>query len=135
MFQLNAFRFATDNLRNRFDEKGIVKIDSKTKDEKVLKLEDVEELAIELDCEDVSKVIEEDGEKFEFTTSPNNVTKIESTLSDKGFKIEVAETELVAHHTITLSDADSALIEKFYESLQEVEQVKQIYDNLETVEK
>uniref|UniRef100_A0AC34REI8 Uncharacterized protein n=1 Tax=Panagrolaimus sp. JU765 TaxID=591449 RepID=A0AC34REI8_9BILA len=132
--KIGSFRFAPDSLRNRFDEKGIVKIDSKTKDDKLVKLEDVEELAIELDCEDVSKVVEEEGEKFEFTTSPNNVTKVESALSDKGFKIEAAETELVAQHAISLSAADSALVEKFYESLQELEEVKQIYDNLQTDE-
>lgn len=121
-------------MRNRFEEKGVVRILAKDAAGKSLHVDDVEELAIELDCEEVTKVEEEDGDRLEFVTEALNVSKVESALSEKGFSVESAETELIALHPVTLSEAESEVVEKFYEQLQEIEEVKQIYDNLNTSE-
>ncbi|KAE9553614.1 hypothetical protein FO519_003159 [Halicephalobus sp. NKZ332] len=132
--KIGAFRFATDSLRNRFEEKGVVRILPKDPSGKTLRVEDVEELAIELDCEEVTKVEEEDGDRLEFTTDASNLSKVETALTEKGFSVESAETELIAIHPVTLSEVESGVVEKFYEQLQEIEEVKQIYDNLSTSE-
>uniref|UniRef100_A0A7E4ZT02 Transcriptional regulatory protein n=1 Tax=Panagrellus redivivus TaxID=6233 RepID=A0A7E4ZT02_PANRE len=131
--KIGGFRFAADSLQNRFEAKGIVHISAKTADGKTLKVEDVEELAIELDCEEVT-ALNDDGEKLEFTTEPNNVSKLESELAAKGYTIELAETQLIPLHAITVSEAESTLVEKFYEALQDVEEVKQIFDNIDSSE-
>jgi translational activator of cytochrome c oxidase 1 len=132
--KVGHFRYANDSLLNRFDEKGIVRIDAKSSDGKSIDVEDVEELAIELDCEEVVKIDEEDGPKLEFTTEVGSLNKVESSLTQKGFTIELAEAQLIPIHPIPMSETDASIVEKFYEQLQEVEEVKQIFDNIATSE-
>jgi translational activator of cytochrome c oxidase 1 len=129
--KIGHFRFAPDSLMSRFEEKGIIQIDGK-KGEKEIKVEDVEELAIELDCEEVVKIDEEDGPKLEFTTEIGNLNKVENALTEQGYTVELAEAQLIPLHPVPISDSDAAIVEKFYEQLQEIEEIKQIFDNVET---
>uniref|UniRef100_A0A1I7ZX26 Translational activator of cytochrome c oxidase 1 n=1 Tax=Steinernema glaseri TaxID=37863 RepID=A0A1I7ZX26_9BILA len=131
MNKAGGFRIAQDSIKNRFEEKGVVSTDIKVKD-KELTLEQMEEIAIELDCEEVTKTEEEEGAKFELVCEPANLSKIESKLSAQGFTIEDARVELRALHPIPLGGADSERVEKFYELLQEDESVVNIFDNIES---
>uniref|UniRef100_A0AC34FEG4 Translational activator of cytochrome c oxidase 1 n=1 Tax=Panagrolaimus sp. ES5 TaxID=591445 RepID=A0AC34FEG4_9BILA len=130
--KIGHFRYAPDSLMNRFEEKGIVRIDGKSAEGKEVKVEDVEELAIELDCEEVAKVDEEDGPKLEFTTEVGNLNKVESALSQQGYNVEMAESQLIPLHPVIISDAEATIVGQFYEQLQEIEEIKQIFDNVES---
>lgn len=39
---------------------------------------------------------------------------------------------MIALHYITVSEDDNTVVEKFYEQLQEIEEVKQIFDNIDS---
>ncbi|KAK0420873.1 hypothetical protein QR680_014939 [Steinernema hermaphroditum] len=52
--KIGSFRIAQDSIKNRFEEKGVITTDVKLKD-KELTLEQMEEIAIELDCEETRR--------------------------------------------------------------------------------
>ncbi|KAK0420874.1 hypothetical protein QR680_014939 [Steinernema hermaphroditum] len=104
--KIGSFRIAQDSIKNRFEEKGVITTDVKLKD-KELTLEQMEEIAIELDCEEVTKVDDEEGAKFELVCDPGSLSKLESKLSSQWFTVEDAQIELRAFHPIPLSEADS----------------------------
>uniref|UniRef100_A0A914ZCD9 Uncharacterized protein n=1 Tax=Panagrolaimus superbus TaxID=310955 RepID=A0A914ZCD9_9BILA len=130
--KIGHFRFAPDSLMNRFEEKGIIRIDGKSAEGKEIKVEDVEELAIELDCEEVVKVDEEDGPKLEFTTEIGNLNNVENALTQQGYNVELAESQLIPLHAVSISDAEATIVGQFYDQLQEIEEIKQIFDNVES---
>ncbi|CAD6197576.1 unnamed protein product [Caenorhabditis auriculariae] len=132
--KVGGFRLATDGgVRNWFEEKGFIQIDTKRSGKEV-KLEEIEEIAIEKECEEVTEV-DEDGRKFELVCDAKEVNKIEGQLSKEGFTVFSAEAGFRALHPVTVPLADSTKIETFYELLQEDEQVRQIYDNVASDEK
>ncbi|TKR64284.1 hypothetical protein L596_024849 [Steinernema carpocapsae] len=133
MNKVGGFRMAPDNIMNRFEEKGVVRTEITLK-EKELELEQMEEIGIELDCEEVTKTeaSEEEPAKFELVCEPGNLNNVEKKLAGLGFVVESAEIELRALHPIPIGEADAEKIEKFYEILQEDESVTNIFDNVDS---
>lgn len=125
-------RLSASSLRNRFDEKGfIIVAPTKTDGSKVV-LETLEEVGIELDCEDVSKLEDRDeGPVIEMTVDATKLNKVEAQLVEHGYNVENSEVRLIAHHFVSLSAEESASLEKLYELLGEDEDVTQIHDNIE----
>lgn len=128
-----GFRFCTGpaSIRQAFDEKGVIHV-SPFKDGQPISLEKMEELGIELDCEDVSFVVNESNENiYELICDYVNLRKIENELRSAGYSVVTADLQLRAKHTVPISIEDTAKVEKFYQFLQEDPEVKQVFDNLE----
>lgn len=71
----------------------------------------MEELGIELDCEDVNLVADESNESiYEFVCDYTNMKKVESQLKTLGFVVLAAELQLRAKHTVPISKEDSAKV-------------------------
>uniref|UniRef100_A0A2A6BJF1 Taco-1 n=1 Tax=Pristionchus pacificus TaxID=54126 RepID=A0A2A6BJF1_PRIPA len=135
MNKIGGFRLAADSsaVLTWFDSKGVVRVDSVNKEGKTIPFEKAEEMGIELDCEQVDSIEGEDGKtKFEMLCEPKQVNIVEEGLSSQGLVIESAETEMRPKHPISLSEADQKVVEKFYEFLQDDENVKQIFDNIQS---
>ncbi|GMS89119.1 hypothetical protein PENTCL1PPCAC_11294, partial [Pristionchus entomophagus] len=134
MNKTGGFRLAADSsaVLSWFDSKGVVRVDSVSKDGKAIPFEKAEEMGIELDCEQVELIEGEDGKsKFEMLCNPKHLTSVEEGLSSQGLVIEYSETEMRPKHPISLPETDQKQVEKFYEFLQEDEHVKQIFDNIQ----
>ncbi|GMR41982.1 hypothetical protein PMAYCL1PPCAC_12177, partial [Pristionchus mayeri] len=134
MNKTGGFRLAADSsaVLSWFDSKGVVLVDSVNKEGKAIPFEKAEEMGIELDCEQVEAIEGEDGKtKFEMLCEPNQLSSVEEGLSSQGLVIESAENEMRPKHPISISEADQKLVDKLYEYLQENENVKQIFDNIQ----
>ncbi|CAI2349833.1 unnamed protein product [Caenorhabditis sp. 36 PRJEB53466] len=130
--KLGGFRFATDGgVRSWFEEKGVVQVAAE-KDKQSVTIEQMEEVGLELDVEEVTLLQEDNVEKFELLCDATHLSPLESNLSKAGFSIISSEVDFRAVHPIEVSEAESQKIEKFYDLLQEDEQVRQIFDNIKT---
>jgi transcriptional/translational regulatory protein YebC/TACO1 len=99
-----------------------------------LSLGEVEEIAIEVDCEEVNELKddqEELGRCFELRFDLQNIAKLEEELKSKGFVVENIEQRLVPQYKITLPEDENAAVQKLYSLFQEYEDIKNIFDNLE----
>lgn len=125
-------------MRKRFDEKLVAVVNSLGEGGKELKLADVEEIGIELDCEEVEEVndvdSEEPGLRFELTFNLQNLQKLEDDLKAKGLEVETVEKRLIPQHRVLLAAGDDALVEKFYAAMMnEVPEVKNVFNNIEWI--
>ncbi|CAB3402238.1 unnamed protein product [Caenorhabditis bovis] len=128
--KVGGFRMAADGgVRTWFAEKGVVTVDA-VKDGKKIPMEQIEEAGIENDCEEVELVEEDGSEKYELLCEAKSLNSVESGLTKAGYAVLSSEVEFRALHPIELPEAESARVEKFYELLQEDEQVRQIFDNI-----
>ncbi|KHJ78054.1 hypothetical protein OESDEN_22326 [Oesophagostomum dentatum] len=75
----------------------------------------MEEIGIELDCEDVALV---EAELFELLCSPDRLSEVESNLTNKGFIVESAELQYRPLHPVRIDGDDASKVEKLYELLQ-----------------
>ncbi|CAD5220889.1 unnamed protein product [Bursaphelenchus xylophilus] len=130
-----GFRFSDSNLRTRFDEKGFVVVEPKKSDGSQITLDEMEEIGIELDCEEVVELEKrDDGIAVELTVETRNLNKVEQALTDRGYVVENSQVRLIPQHAIPVSPEEMALIDKLYEQLGELEDVTQIHDNIEVNE-
>lgn len=127
---MGGFRFATQPLKSRFDEKAFVTVAAKKQDGSVASLEALEELGIELDCEEVSRLDEQEA-GFELVVASDRANATEEALTAQGYAVENSEVRLVPHHAVSLSAEEFRAVEKFYELVGEDEQFTQVHDNLE----
>ncbi|KAL6727380.1 hypothetical protein Aduo_009260 [Ancylostoma duodenale] len=129
--KVGGFRFATEAsaVQSWFEQKGVVTVKADLKG-KPVPLEQMEEIGIELDCEDV--VLVEDGDRmFELLCQPGKLTEVESSLTSKGFAVEAAELQFRPLHPVRIEGDDASKVEKLYELLQEDESIRQIFDNIQ----
>ncbi|WKX99577.1 hypothetical protein Q1695_014450 [Nippostrongylus brasiliensis] len=128
--KVGGFRFASDAaaVQSWFVQKGVVNLKPTTKEGK-LSLEKAEEIGIELDCEDVS-LVADDEVVFELVCAPEKVSKVENALVSKGLTVESAEVQFRPLHPIEIEAEDAVKVEKLYELLQEDESIRQIFDNI-----
>ncbi|KAK6043875.1 DNA-binding regulatory protein, YebC/PmpR family [Cooperia oncophora] len=118
--KVGGFRFASEAsaVLSWFEQKGVLSVKRK-----------MEEIGIELDCEDVS-LVEDEGRVFELVCDPGKLAKVEKALTSKGLIVESAELQFRPLHPIKVESEDAAKIEKLYEYLQEDESIRQIFDNI-----
>ncbi|MFH4982099.1 hypothetical protein AB6A40_008808 [Gnathostoma spinigerum] len=126
-----GFRIITDpSICGNFDEKGVLHISCSRKN-KPVSLEEMEEVVIELECEDVALIESDSQPCFEVMCSISQLRQTERKLAELGYSVILAEMQMRAKHTISLSKSDSEKVEKLYEYLQEDSSIKQIFDNIE----
>ncbi|NPV42532.1 MAG: YebC/PmpR family DNA-binding transcriptional regulator [Firmicutes bacterium] len=106
-----------------FDKKGIVTLEKKSDlDEGQIMME-----AIEAGAED----IEIDDENIKIITAPDNLKEVQEYLIEKGFVVSSAELTLVSKTTVTLSGDTADRMMKLLETLEENDDVQNVYCNVE----
>ncbi|CAD5215018.1 unnamed protein product [Bursaphelenchus okinawaensis] len=131
MKKVGGFRMSDSSLKSRFEEKGKIVVEPKKSDGSLLTLEEMEEVGIELDCEEVVVFEKRDeGVAIELTVENGKMHKVESALGEKGYVVENSQVKLIPLHAIEVSEQDMDTINKFYEYMDEVDEVQQIHDNI-----
>ncbi|MDI3540890.1 putative transcriptional regulatory protein [Koleobacter methoxysyntrophicus] len=106
-----------------FDKKGIITLEKKSDpDEGQIMME-----AIEAGAED----IEIDDENIKIITAPDNLKEVQEYLIGKGFVVSSAELTLVSKTTVTLSGDTADRMMKLLETLEENDDVQNVYCNVE----
>ncbi|KAK6742524.1 hypothetical protein RB195_010035 [Necator americanus] len=129
--KVGGFRLAaeTSAVQSWFQRKGVVTVKAELKGKEV-HLDQMEEIGIELDCEDVT-LVEDKNPLFELLCEPGKLSDVESTLSSKGFIVESAEIQFRPRHPIHIAAEDASKVGKLYELLQEDDSIRQIFDNIQ----
>uniref|UniRef100_A0A915CYB3 TACO1/YebC-like second and third domain-containing protein n=1 Tax=Ditylenchus dipsaci TaxID=166011 RepID=A0A915CYB3_9BILA len=131
--KLPDFRLTSNLTETHFEEKGVIVIKAKTKESVPLKLEQLEEVGIELECEDVQIITGDhpNDSSFELICAKAHVNKIETELDKRGYQVISAEVQARPFERISMTENDSQKVDLFYKELRENESVKSIFDNIE----
>ncbi len=107
-----------------FDEKGMII---------VAKSDDVDEDSLMMDALDSgADDFNGEGEFYEIATSPSDWRLVRDALEEKGYKLESAGVEKIPQTTVKLTDEhDILMMEKLIESLEDNDDVQEIYHNWE----
>ncbi|KAI6215528.1 hypothetical protein M3Y94_00395400 [Aphelenchoides besseyi] len=127
MNKVGGFRIGND-LRKRFDEKLFVVINAQNEGKEV-DAQQLEEVAIEFDCEELKTIYEDDEKKYELQFQFGTLSNAEKSFKSKGFNVETTEVRLIPQHAIPMSTRENEVVEKLYSLLDDVEEVKNIFDN------
>lgn len=106
-----------------FDPTAVIGIEGKTSD-------DVLELLMEADV-DVRDIIEEDEAVIVYA-EPDQFYAVQEAFKNAGIsEFTVAEITMLAKNEVTLSDSDRAQFEKLIDVLEDLEDVKQVFHNVD----
>jgi YebC/PmpR family DNA-binding regulatory protein len=105
-----------------FARMGVVQVSGKTSEDALL------ELLLDYDIKDISF----DEEVFSITCDPKSLEKVKTLLQENGLKVEKADIEWVAQNTVALSAEQEEKAYEFLSSLEDHEDVKNVYTNLVT---
>lgn len=106
-----------------FNQMGVIRVD-KTKPSKPI--EEIELSMIDAGAEDI-KVFED---IIEIRTSHNNLEKVKEALKKENIEIEDSGLEWIAKNEVNVSEAGKVRIEKLFETLDENDDVNEIYSNV-----
>jgi YebC/PmpR family DNA-binding regulatory protein len=104
-----------------FEKKGVISLDAVNKNK-----EDLELTAIEAGADD----IEWQEDTLYLYTKAEDLEKTKKALEEKGLKIESSNLEWVANESLAAGDDVKEKFQKFYESLDEHDDVQNIYTNI-----
>lgn len=104
-----------------FEKKGVIAIDATNKNK-----EDLELTAIEAGAED----IDWQEDTLYLYLKAEDLEKTKKALEEKGLKISSAALEWVPNEYVTVDDDTKEKFEKFYEALDEHDDVQNIYTNI-----
>ncbi|MGI6195806.1 MAG: YebC/PmpR family DNA-binding transcriptional regulator [Eubacteriales bacterium] len=106
-----------------FEDKGVIVIDAEDIDE-----EKIMEDALEAGAEDISN----EGDVFEITTAPNDLSAVTEALTEKGYKFISCEQSKIPANYVTLSGEDDLKnMNKLIEMLEENDDVTNFWHNWE----
>lgn len=106
-----------------FEDKGVIVIDAEDIDE-----EKIMEDALEAGAEDISN----EGDVFEITTAPNDLSAVTEVLTEKGYKFISCEQSKIPANYVTLSGEDDLKnMNKLIEMLEENDDVTNFWHNWE----
>ena len=107
----------------KFEDKGVIVIDAEDIDE-----EKIMEDALEAGAEDISN----EGDVFEITTAPNDLSAVTEALTEKGYKFISCEQSKIPANYVTLSGEDDLKnMNKLIEMLEENDDVTNFWHNWE----
>lgn len=104
-----------------FGKKGVIAVEAGNKNK-----EDLELIAIEAGAEDV----EWQEDTLYLYTKSEDLEKTKKALEEKGLKIESANLEWVANENISVDDDTREKFQKFFEALDEHDDVQNVYTNI-----
>ncbi|MCX6729898.1 MAG: YebC/PmpR family DNA-binding transcriptional regulator [Candidatus Portnoybacteria bacterium] len=123
---LNTFdgRLAENgSVKWNFNQMGVIRIDKN----KISKpIDEIELLMIDAGAEDM-KIFED---ILEIRTSHNDLEKVKEVLKKENIEIEDSGLEWIAKNEVNVSEAGKARIEKLFETLDENDDVNEIYSNV-----
>lgn len=106
-----------------FEDKGVIVVDAEDIDE-----EKIMEDALEAGAEDISN----EGDVFEITTAPNDLSAVTEALTEKGYKFISCEQSKIPANYVTLSGEDDLKnMNKLIEMLEENDDVTNFWHNWE----
>jgi YebC/PmpR family DNA-binding regulatory protein len=108
-----------------FEKKGVLQYDTEG-----IEVEVLIDSAIEADALDVGEA----GDTVEVHTDPESFEAVRDALRAKGFEPASAEVTMVPQTTVRLAGRDAQTILKLFESLDEHDDVKQVYANFDISE-
>ena len=108
-----------------FDRKGVISLPSEGKKE-----DDVMEVILESGADDLS--VEEDF--FEVQTSVESFETVRKTLVEKEYKIDNASLQWIAKNLIEVKGEDAEKVMRIIESLEDIDDVQNVYSNADMVE-
>lgn len=108
-----------------FDRKGVISLPSEGKKE-----DDVMEVILESGADDLS--VEEDF--FEVQTSVESFETVRKTLVEKEYKIDNASLQWIAKNLIEVKGEDAEKVMRIIESLEDIDDVQNVYSNADIVE-
>ena len=109
-----------------FSQLGVIRISSEAIKEKKISADDLEMELIDLNIIDFSK----EAEGITIYTEIKDLQKVRDFLDAKGLKVEAAEIEYVAKDRIELPEEAKEKMDKFFEELDDNEDVNDYYSNL-----
>lgn len=105
-----------------FDKKGYFVVDKNAKPE-----DELFEIVIEAGADD----LQDDGDVFEITCSPDNFEAVQDALKAKGVETQVAEVTMMPQNHIKLEGADAKSMMKLYDALDDHDDVQKVYANFD----
>ena len=108
-----------------FDRKGVITLPAEGKKE-----DDVVEIILEAGADDLTT--EEDY--FEVTTSVESFETVRRTLVEKNFTVENASLQWIAKNMIEVKGEDAEKVVKMIESLEDIDEIQNVYSNADIVE-
>jgi YebC/PmpR family DNA-binding regulatory protein len=124
LFTKNGGAFGT--VAWNFSQLGVIRVAGEEIRAKHLSYEDLELELIDHNVQDFQK----EDEGITVYTEIKDLQKIKEFLEAKGLKTESAEIEHVAKEKIEMPEADKEKMEKFFEELEDNEDVSDYYTNL-----
>ncbi len=103
-----------------FEKMGVIDVSGTISEDAVL------EKLIDFDVKDVKH----DGTFFTIYCDPKALVSIKKVLTDEGLKVEKAEVDWVPKNTMSLPDDQAQKAYEFLESLQNLDDVQNVYTNL-----
>jgi YebC/PmpR family DNA-binding regulatory protein len=105
-----------------FDKKGLIIVDKSIKGE-----DELLELALEAGADD----LQNEGDVFEIYTSPDAFTNVHEALQKAGIEMQSAEISMIPQNYIKLEGEDAKKMLKLYETLDDHDDVQNIYANFD----
>ena len=106
-----------------FERKGVIIMNAEDLDEDTVMMD-----ALDSGADDFSA----EGEFYEISTAPEDFRTVRDVLEQKGYKFESAEIEKIPQTNVKLTDEhDILMMEKLIESLEDNDDVQNIYHNWE----
>lgn len=126
LFTRNNGRLAESNSVNwMFDRKGIITLDKNQIGE-----DDLMMLVLDAGADDMIS----DGDYFEIQTSLENFDKVRKTLIEKNLNLESASLQMIPQNLASVEGNDNALVIKLLESLEDLDDVQNVYTNADISE-
>ncbi|VDK76345.1 unnamed protein product [Litomosoides sigmodontis] len=125
----DGFRLSKDDYSKTFEDKGVIVV-SAIKADKTLSLDEMEEVCIELDCDDVNK-FEEDGATFyELICVRNKFAQLLDSIQKQGFNVKCSALELRSISPVEIEKDEIEKIIELYQALRENQDITQVHVNI-----
>ncbi|VDK89331.1 unnamed protein product [Onchocerca ochengi] len=125
----SGFQLSKNDYSKAFEDRGVI-IVSAIKADKLLSLDEMEEICIELDCDDVNK-FEEDGATFyELICVRNKFAQLLAAVEEQGFSVKCSALQLYAINPVEINKHEAEMITQLYQTLRDNENITQVYTNI-----
>ncbi|CAG9529811.1 unnamed protein product [Cercopithifilaria johnstoni] len=125
----DGFHLSKNDYSRTFEDKGVI-IVSAIKANKTLSLDEMEEVCIELDCDDVNKFEEDGGTFYELICVRNKFTQLLAIVEEQGFSIKCSTLELRAINPVKIEKNETEKIIRLYQMLRENQGITQVHANI-----
>ncbi|KAI4497496.1 hypothetical protein M0802_007507 [Mischocyttarus mexicanus] len=122
--KINA-KAAQGVINSSFEHNGIIITEAKHT------LETAMEDAINIGATDIEEIQEDENKYYKFKCEPELLIKITSQLKNSDYNIIDAKEEFIPLFCIKLNDEDLKVVESAQEKLLKLEEIEEIYDNVE----